>query len=68
MAHLDACPLYDQEVEGSTPALLATFFCGDYEIFTTVILSLVRIQEGQLSVSSKRMCTLVNRLETKPGQ
>ena len=36
----------------------------DYEIFSTVILSLPLIQEGQLSVSGKRMCTiLVNRLE-----
>ena len=36
----------------------------DYEIFSTVILSLPLIQEGQLSVSGERMCTiLVNRLE-----
>ena len=36
----------------------------DHEIFSTVILSLRLIQEGQLSVSGKRMCTiLVNRLE-----
>ena len=43
---------------------LATFFHGDYEIFSTVILSLPLIQEGQLSVSGERMCTiLVNRLE-----
>ena len=36
----------------------------DREIFSTVILSLPLIQEGQLSVSGKRMCTiLVNRLE-----
>ena len=36
----------------------------DLEIFSTVILSLLLIQEGQLSVSGKRMCTiLVNRLE-----
>ena len=36
----------------------------DYEIFSTVILSLQLIQEGQLSVSGERMCTiLVNRLE-----
>ena len=34
------------------------------EIFSTVILSLPLIQEGQLSVSGERMCTiLVNRLE-----
>ena len=36
----------------------------DHEIFSTVILSLLLIQEGQLSVSDERMCTiLVNRLE-----
>ena len=36
----------------------------DHEIFSAVILSLPLIQEGQLSVSGKRMCTiLVNRLE-----
>ena len=36
----------------------------DHETFCTVILSLPLIQEGQLSVSGERMCTiLVNRLE-----
>ena len=36
----------------------------DHEIFSTVILSLQLIQEGQLSVSGERMCTiLVNSLE-----
>ena len=36
----------------------------DREIFSTVILSLPLIQEGQLSVSGERMCIiLVNRLE-----
>ena len=36
----------------------------DHEIFSTVILSLPLIQEGQLSVSGERMCTiLVNREE-----
>ena len=36
----------------------------DREIFSTVILSLTLIQEGQLSVSGERMCTiLVNLLE-----
>ena len=38
----------------------------DHEIFSTIILSLPLIQEGQLSVSGERMCTiLVNRLEDK---
>ena len=36
----------------------------DHETFSTVILSLPLIQEGQLSVSGERMCIiLVNRLE-----
>ena len=36
----------------------------DHEIFSTVSLSLSLIQEGQLSVSGERMCTIpVNRLE-----
>ena len=36
----------------------------DREMFSMVILSLLLIQEGQLSVSGKIMCTiLVNRLE-----
>ena len=36
----------------------------DHEIFSVVILSLQLIQEGQLSVSGERMCTiLVNRFE-----
>ena len=36
----------------------------DREIFSTVIPSFLLIQEGQLSVSGERMCTIqVNRLE-----
>ena len=36
----------------------------DYEIFSTVILSLPLIQEEQLSVSGERMCTiLINCVE-----
>ena len=36
----------------------------DHEIFSTVVLSLQLIQEGQLSVSGERMCTiLINCLE-----
>ena len=36
----------------------------DHEMFSTVIFSLLLIQEWQLSVSGERMCTiLVNRLE-----
>ena len=41
-----------------------SFVESDREIFSTAILSLPLIQEGQLSVSGERMCTLlVNRLE-----
>ena len=55
------CPTGDQEVAGSTTAEVGNI---DHEIFSTVILSLPLIQEGQLSVSGERMCTiLVNRLE-----
>ena len=60
-------PTEDQEVSGSTPAEVGNilkFVEIDHEIFSTVILSLPLIQEGQLSVSGERMCTiLVNRLE-----
>ena len=51
----------DQEVAGSTPAEAGNILSWR---FSTIILSLLLIQEGQLSVSGKRMCTiLVNRLE-----
>ena len=65
VAQLDARPTGDQEVAGLTPPRSATFFRGDWSwSISTVILSLPLIQEGQLSVSGERMCTiLVNRLE-----
>ena len=60
-------PTGDQEVAGSTPRRGRQHSSVeiDHEIFSTVnILSLPLIQEGQLSVSGERMCTiLVNRLE-----
>ena len=65
MAQLDARPTGDQEVafdprRGWQHSVVET----DHEIFSTLILSLPLIQEGQLSVSGERMCTiLVNRLE-----
>ena len=41
-----------------------SFVESDHEIFSTVIFILPLIQEGRLSVSGERMCTiLVNRLE-----
>ena len=65
VAQLDARPTGDQ-VASSTPRradnILSWRF--DNEIFFKVILSLSLIQEGQLSVSGERMCTmLVNRLK-----
>ena len=66
VAQLDARLTGDQEVRGSNPAEVGNILSWrfDHEIFSTVILSLPLIQEGQLSVSSERMCTiLVNRLE-----
>ena len=68
MAQLDARPTGDQAVAGSTspprPGRQHSFVEIDHEILSTVILSLPLIQEGQLSVSGERMCTiLVNRLE-----
>ena len=59
-------PTGDQEVTGSTPTEVGNilFVETDHEIFSTVIISLPLIQEGQLSVSDERMCTTqVNRLE-----
>ena len=65
MVQLDACPTGDQEDLGSTPARLATLFCGDLIMkYFMVILSLPPIQEGRLSFSGRRLCTiLVNHLE-----
>ena len=64
VAQLDALPTGDQEVAGLTPARSATFFLEiDQEIFSTVILCLLLIQDRQLSVSGERKCTvLVNHL------
>ena len=55
----------DQKGVSSTPQGRYHSFIEIYhEIFSTVILSLPLIQEGQLSVSGERTCTiLVNRLE-----
>ena len=40
----------------------------DHEIFSTVILSLPLIQEGQLSVSGERMCTILVRGLSLPSK
>ena len=64
MALLDACQAGDQEVASLTPYRQHSFMEIDHEIFSVVILFLLLIQEGQLSVSGKRICTiLVNHLE-----
>ena len=63
VAQLDARPTGDQEVTGSTSAGRQHSFVEiDDEIFSTVILSLPLIQEGQLSVSGVRMCTILVNL------
>ena len=59
-------PTGDQEVAGSTPAEVGNILSWRLimKYFSTVILSLPLIQEGQLSVSGESMCTiLVNHLE-----
>ena len=59
VAQLDAHPTDDQEVAvvilGGSGKI--SFEEIDHEIFSTVILSLPLIQESQLSISGKRMCT-----------
>ena len=49
----------DQEVAGSIPIVFGNILSGKLitKYFSTVILSLPLIQEGQLSISGERMCT-----------
>ena len=55
VTQLDARPTGDQEVPGSTPAEVGNILSWRLAM---------KYQEGQLSVSGERMCTiLVNRLE-----
>ena len=66
MAQLDAPSDWRPGGRGFNPRRVRqhSFVEIDREIFSMVILSLPLIQEGQLSVSGERMCTiLVNRLE-----
>ena len=68
VAQLDAPSDWRPEGHGFNPhqGRQHSFVEIDHEIFSLVILSLPLIQEGQLSVSGERMCTiLVNRLEDK---
>ena len=64
MALLDAHPTGEQAVAGSTPPGRQHLFMEiDHEIFSMIIPSLPLIQEEQLSVSGKRLCTIqVNHL------
>ena len=59
VAQLEARAIGDQEFEGSISTGVGSFVEIDHEIFSTVILSLPLIQEGQLSVSGERMCTSI---------
>ena len=66
VAQLDAPSDWRPGGRGFNPrrGLQYSFVEIDHEIFSTVILSLLLIREGQLPVSGERMCTiLVNRLE-----
>ena len=65
LGQLDVCSIGDQEVAGSAPlGWHHSFVEIDHEILSMVILSNPPIQDGQLSISGERMCTiLVNRLE-----
>ena len=66
MAQLDAPSDWRSGGRGFNPrrSWQHSFVEIDHEIFSTVILSLPLIQEGQLSVSGERMCTIpVNHLE-----
>ena len=61
VAQLDAPSDWRPGGRGFNPRLgrQHSFAETDHEIFSMVILSLPLIQEGQLSVSGKRMCTLL---------
>ena len=65
VAQLDASQLVIRRLRvWLPPGRQHSFMDIDHEIFSMIILSLPLIQEGQLSVSGKRMCiVLVNSLE-----
>ena len=65
VAQLDARPISDRRLPvRPPPGWQHSFVFIDHEILSTVFLSLPLIQEGQLSVSGERMCTILgNRLE-----
>ena len=60
VAQLDACLTGDQEVAGLTPRQVGNILSWRFvHIFSMVILSLLLIEEGQLSVSGGRMYTIL---------
>ena len=66
VAKLDARQTGDQKVAAvvrvrTPPGRQHSFMEIDHGIFSTVILSLPLIQEGQLSVSGEKMCTILVR-------
>ena len=63
VAQLDAPSDWRPGGRGFNPrrGRLHSFVEIDHEIFSTVIISLPLIQEGQLSVSGERMCTILVR-------
>ena len=65
VAQLDVCPSGDQEVQVQPPlGQQHSLVEIGHEIFSMVILSLLLIQDRQLSVSVEKMCTiLLNPLE-----
>ena len=65
VTQLDVCLPGDQEIGGSTPDGLETFYHGDISLNNFYGHSLPSADsKGQLSISDERMCTiLVNRLE-----
>ena len=58
MAQLDARLTGDQEVR-PLPGRQHSFIDMHHEMFSTVILILPLIQDGQLSVSGERMCAIL---------
>ena len=52
----DACLTGDQEIAGSIPYGSGNILSWRLNNFSTVILPLLLIQEGQLSISGERMC------------
>ena len=56
VAQSETSPIADPEVMCSIPARSHTFLEIDHEIFATVILLILLIQEGLVSATSETMC------------